>query len=81
MKLFWLLIPFFMLSGFFSPPLFIISLVLEEQMSVLVLEGRIEKKRSNDGRKKNKSREKGIRCGRSNLIFLRENFFSTSWCS
>ena len=61
-----------MLAVFFSPLLFIISLVLEEQMSVLVLEGRIEKKRSNDGRKKNKSREKGMRSGRSNLIFLRE---------
>jgi len=68
-----------MLSDFFSLPLFIISLVLEEQMSVLVLEGRTEKKRSNDGRKKNKSREKGIRCRRSNLIFLREFFFSTAF--
>ena len=72
MKLFRLLIPFFMLSDFFSLPLFIISLVLEEQMSVLVLvlEGRTEKKRSNDGRKKNKSREKGMRSGRSNLILF-----------
>ena len=75
MKLFRLLIPFSMLSDFFSLPLFIISLVLEEQMSVLVLEGRTEKKRSNDGRKKNKSREKRDKVPEKQFNFFARNFF------